>query len=846
MGPSSPNRDEEAKEFALLLWRQQQLEQTPEMTTEGLLDLRQHHVLIDNDHDDDDDDDEAFLDARDASAAAAHLLSGMSISYNQDQFLVRPSSADTTSLDDTILEEEDEIMPCRSSVNAPPTTLAHVPKSSTHRSALALFWEGGLLYTVCLVLPTMLHWLLYDDSGNLWVAVAYKSTRNALYDSLAQWALQAHDVLCAHMNCPEWHKYAQEQWDPVVEYLCESDEIDPFGFYGVRSYETKVQDYVSPSYWAHRLGLCPIVEVEEVLPLPVVSPDITGWEHDVQIIFALSLVLTILRQIVGLFLTEWSPPPEDTNRAMNVETKADRSTEPLYLQVVVRVPSDQFRSDEPTNADIVVSPTEETERVVNIKQRSRRLALNVRDVDEQSTGAYSERSQSSRSVRSTRSIRSAMSATNRRIRGLRNRLFKGKKQSSRLLLGSADSICSRAETNVEFDNAEHPAGNAHHAQEQIASANSSLSDELPDTTNDMNQMNDSMNEDPQRHVWVGSVQAGGSPARANARRAAPPSPTASLDSSISTKHDLRPGSDTDRNSTWSLENATIPDEKTAPVKHPGRQTFVAEPQVDVTELFLLLCSMVAVTQAWFSLRDSNFWPWYVGGHGNTANCWDLSGGLSVGMDSDFDHRNAVLKQYFLGQASFHWYSATLHLLGMLLSQWQRCVAPPKATALRNETVARAATSHGRDLVQHVLVLVIFAVAFIFSSLRRLVAIGVFAFDANKLCLHLYGTLSSNRATMGMAREMYWCLVLPSFVVARFAIWPALWYSATFESSDWLTQLEQTLWPGSADTFRVSCHVGMFLLLLVSLLDLRRIVIRHHVFGVSLMKQREIWLERKNV
>jgi hypothetical protein len=308
---------------------------------------------------------------------------------------------------------------------------------------------------------------------------------------------------------------------------------------------------------------------------------------------------------------------------------------------------------------------------------------------------------------------------------------------------------------------------------------------------------------------------------------------------------LRPGSGTDRNSTWPLEKAPTSGEEAAPTRPLGRQPLVTEPQVNVTELFLLVCSMVAVTQAWVSLRDSNFWPWYVGGHGRTANCWDLSGGLSVGMDSDFDHRNAVLKQYFLGQASFHWYSATLHLLGMLLSQWQRCVAPLKDTEPRNETVARAPTSHGRDLVQHLLVLVIFAVAFIFSSLRRLVAIGVFAFDASKLCLHLYGTLSSNRATMGMAREVYWCLVLPSFVVARFAIWPALWYSATFESSDWLTQLEQTLWPGSADTFRVFCHVGMFLLLLLSLLDLRRIVIRHHVLGVS-QNQGEISRERKTV
>ena len=110
------------------------------------------------------------------------------------------------------------------------------------------------------------------------------------------------------------------------------------------------------------------------------------------------------------------------------------------------------------------------------------------------------------------------------------------------------------------------------------------------------------------------------------------------------------------------------------------------------------------------------------------------------------------------------------------------------------------------------------------------AIGVFAFDVSSWCLHLWQVAVQSKAanTTAVATSLYRYLVLPSFVIARFVIWPALWYSAAFESAEWLTQLEQTLWPGSANTFRILFHVWMTMLLCFSVFYFRRLIVHQRV------------------
>lgn len=72
-----------------------------------------------------------------------------------------------------------------------------------------------------------------------------------------------------------------------------------------------------------------------------------------------------------------------------------------------------------------------------------------------------------------------------------------------------------------------------------------------------------------------------------------------------------------------------------PVSGRNKKRLYAAPRY-ATALFRLLYSTVTAAIALIYFRGADFWPWYVLGHGSTVKCWDLSGGMSVGMDSDFD------------------------------------------------------------------------------------------------------------------------------------------------------------------------------------------------------------------
>jgi hypothetical protein len=230
---------------------------------------------------------------------------------------------------------------------------------------------------------------------------------------------------------------------------------------------------------------------------------------------------------------------------------------------------------------------------------------------------------------------------------------------------------------------------------------------------------------------------------------------------------------------------------------------------------------------WF--HDANFWPWYVGGHGSTVKCWDLSGGLTMGMDSDFDQRNAVLRRYFLWQASYHWHSGAVHLISMMILLFH-----PKHHAQRRFLSVKTTTSaYVRSLVQHVLSLALIATVYVFSSLRRLAAIGMFAFDVSSWFLHLLQICmnapdGSRWKQAKVVSRIYSWLVIPSFIVTRFMIWPAVWYSLEVESKVWLVQLENMLVPGSALAMRCTFHFWMILLMGSTVVYFRRLLDHPHL------------------
>ncbi|GAX16553.1 hypothetical protein FisN_7Lh279 [Fistulifera solaris] len=256
-----------------------------------------------------------------------------------------------------------------------------------------------------------------------------------------------------------------------------------------------------------------------------------------------------------------------------------------------------------------------------------------------------------------------------------------------------------------------------------------------------------------------------------------------------------------------------------------------------TAVFRLLYCTVTSVLALVYFRDADFWPWYVGGSGSTARCWDLSGGLIVsGMDADFDQRNTLLKQYFLWQASYHWHSGAFHVLSLLAL----LISPANKNAFRErhqffDDLRSNTKAYARSLAIHILTLIIIALAYVFSSLRRLAAIGMFAFDVSSWFLHLLQVCinappnSLLQRYLPSTRFIHAYVVVPVFFAARLGIWPALAYSVLGpESKHWLQQLEKTLWPGSAFLLKTLLSIWHGLVFLMSVIYARRLIHLSHV------------------
>ena len=253
-----------------------------------------------------------------------------------------------------------------------------------------------------------------------------------------------------------------------------------------------------------------------------------------------------------------------------------------------------------------------------------------------------------------------------------------------------------------------------------------------------------------------------------------------------------------------------------------------------TAVFRLLYTASAVILAYISFHGADFWPWFVLGSGSTKSCWDLSGGLTLGMDSDFDQCNSTLKRYFLWQASYHWHSGAFHVwsIAMLLKN-------PNGAPRRFLTMQSSSANYLRSMMQHVLLLAAIGAAYIFSSLRRLGAIGMFAFDVSSCFLHLLQICTNApehswwRQPKVVGRVYYW-LVLPSYIATRLVIWPLLWYSATFESDKWLRQFEHQLVPGSARILKGVMHALMTILMSMTVIHFKRLC-KHNQVQRALQK-----------
>ena len=281
----------------------------------------------------------------------------------------------------------------------------------------------------------------------------------------------------------------------------------------------------------------------------------------------------------------------------------------------------------------------------------------------------------------------------------------------------------------------------------------------------------------------------------------------------------------------------------APV--PTSQRLFAAPRY-ATAVFRLLYCTLSCSMAWYLFKDADFWPWYVGGHGSTARCWDLSGSLSLAknLDSDFDHRNTVLRRFFLVQASYHLHSGAFHVASVVLlyllkqdsdNRNVEChqTIESKANKRKNLFSLLRSLVHPRALLQHSLSLVWLSVSYIFSSLRRLGAIGMFALDMSSWALHLLQSClnapsDSVLSQPRVIRAVWLLMVCPSFLYFRFLVWPMVGYSAMVESERWLAQLESTLVPGSAVWFRRSFLMWMLTWIGFHAIHFKRLVFHPHI------------------
>ena len=246
-----------------------------------------------------------------------------------------------------------------------------------------------------------------------------------------------------------------------------------------------------------------------------------------------------------------------------------------------------------------------------------------------------------------------------------------------------------------------------------------------------------------------------------------------------------------------------------------------------TASFRLIYSGLAAAIAFYYFSSYEFWPMYVGGKGHTAECWDLSGGISVGgVDGDFDAHNTALRLYYLHQSAYHWHSGAFHLLSVLL-----LLTRPSGKRLgwfRDSTV-----SYKRSFLQHAVAILLLSTTYVFSSLRRLGAIGMFSFDVSSFFLHLLQVcMNAPKGTVVRSARwinfLYRFMVLPSFFYCRFIVWPILWWSALTESGKWLNQLDRILFPGASIMLQTLWHVCMAGAMLLNLVYLRRLLNHPHL------------------
>lgn len=161
------------------------------------------------------------------------------------------------------------------------------------------------------------------------------------------------------------------------------------------------------------------------------------------------------------------------------------------------------------------------------------------------------------------------------------------------------------------------------------------------------------------------------------------------------------------------------------------------------------------------------------------------------------------------------------------------VTHPKHAPKRFLSVRTSSYAYLAALMQHSLGLLFIGIAYIFSSLRRLTAIGLFAYDLSSWFLHLlqlcFNASEINRLDhFEVIDNVHKWLVLPTFIYCRLVVWALIWWSSITESQTWWKQLEQTLVPGSAIALQVCLHATAFVTMGLTIIHFWRLSRHPHL------------------
>jgi len=272
--------------------------------------------------------------------------------------------------------------------------------------------------------------------------------------------------------------------------------------------------------------------------------------------------------------------------------------------------------------------------------------------------------------------------------------------------------------------------------------------------------------------------------------------------------------------------------------HSAHHSFSAPRYATAT--FRLLYTSISCLSALILFQSAEFWPRVVLGkheQASTRHCWDLSGSFSVlgFLDADYDNRKGQLKYFFLAQAAYQLHSLCFHIVSMLLLlhlQFQQRRQQQQQS--RPISMKTSMQSYFRPMMEHVIVLALLVGAYLFSGLRRLGAVMIFTLEVSSVFLQLlqvciYAPESSWLRKPEVVGFVHRCLTIPSFLYCRFFVLPfVIWYSAAFESSEWLEQIEKVFSPGWSERIYVVFNGLLCLIFTLNLVLFRRLLFHPHL------------------